>query len=135
MPGRKETTPSPASGGGSEAKHKASAFPAASASPGAGQNAQNRPLVLPDIEEGLLPIHRSLGSTEKPVYRPALPGTGRLHYCDARAGVDLWKDVALLALLSTESRTIPGARSSLSREKSRIWMTNPMAGDLRRTAG
>jgi hypothetical protein len=61
-----------------------------------------RPVVPPKIDEGFLPVTRSLDAGQRLVYRPALLGVAGLHYANARADVDLWETVALLSPLRDE---------------------------------
>ena len=51
------------------------------------------PPVLPaDIRQ----IYREVTQAGHVVYRPALLGTARMHFIDAKAGIDVWKNVARL---------------------------------------
>ncbi|MGQ0720524.1 MAG: ATP-binding protein [Candidatus Eiseniibacteriota bacterium] len=57
-----------------------------------------RPALPPGIPETFLEPAGGAGSGA-PVYRPALLGRAKLHWASAAAGVDEWKDIALLSLL------------------------------------
>jgi hypothetical protein len=55
-----------------------------------------RPLVSPKVDERFV---ATLGKRGQLVYRPALLGVASLHYANASANVDLWKNFALMAEL------------------------------------
>jgi hypothetical protein len=59
----------------------------------------SRPVVPPEIGERFLAVSSGRGDDERLVYRPALLGVASLHYANARANVDEWRSVALLAAL------------------------------------
>jgi hypothetical protein len=65
-----------------------------------------RPVLPPGIREVFVGPPR--GSS---AYAPALLGTCRVHYVDAKAGVDVWEEVALLTPLDEESRGDPWERA------------------------
>ncbi len=73
-----------------------SATPAAPAAESAG--ASDRPVLPPGIRQAFAPGSGAAGGGSL-WYRPALLGMASLHFVDARAGVDLWEDRALLAPL------------------------------------
>ncbi len=54
-----------------------------------------RPVLPPGIAEFFLPTHVQ---AERYVYRPALLGQARIHFIDARNGIDLWDPVTLIRL-------------------------------------
>ncbi len=56
----------------------------------------HRPVLPPEIREFFLP-HRGGQSSRQLVYRPSLLGRGKLHFANATAGIDHWKEVAVLA--------------------------------------
>jgi hypothetical protein len=78
MADRKATT---TKSNGSESK-------AASAAAGS-----DRPLVAAEVEQ----VYLQLGNPVADVYSPALLGSARLHFIDAKADVDTWQDVTALA--------------------------------------
>lgn len=94
------------------ASRRAEASPAAAGAAAVSPSpttAAPRPVTPPGVDEVFLaPTVSGAGSL---VYRPALLGQARLHYLDARAKVDLWRDVALLSLLldDVEADPWPGA--------------------------
>jgi hypothetical protein len=47
-----------------------------------------------------------LSETERLIYRPAFLGTGRLHFVNARAKVDIWKKTVLLSSLAADETGI-----------------------------
>jgi hypothetical protein len=53
-------------------------------------------LVPPEITEQFLG-HVTLPAASRLVYRPALLATARLHFVDSKAGLDVWRTLALLA--------------------------------------
>src|SRR5690606_34090270 len=77
--------------------------PAASASADAAADAAStqRPLVPAGVREGFLPAPAGAR------LRPALLGVASLHYVDAKAGVDVWQDVAWLAPLDGDDPAHP----------------------------
>ncbi|MCI0360815.1 MAG: ATP-binding protein [Planctomycetaceae bacterium] len=56
-----------------------------------------RPLLPPDIVERFIARRANLPKGASVLYRPALLGTGRVHFAQASTGVDIWQDVTLLA--------------------------------------
>lgn len=54
-----------------------------------------RPVLPPGVPEFFLPVHISI---TRVVYRPALLGQSRVHFIDARNGIDLWDPVTLIRL-------------------------------------
>ena len=55
-----------------------------------------RPLLPPDAPETFWPVQlRKPGS--RIAYRPQLLGAGRLHYVEAKAGIDCWQEIVALA--------------------------------------
>jgi hypothetical protein len=75
--------------GASEKSARGAQAPASSAS-------THRPVLPPEIREFFLP-HRGAASSGQLVYRPALLGRGKLHFANATARIDHWKEVAVLA--------------------------------------
>jgi hypothetical protein len=54
-----------------------------------------RPVLPPGVPEYFLPVHTPI---TRVVYRPALLGQSRVHFIDARNGIDLWDPVTLIRL-------------------------------------
>ncbi|MFT7617781.1 MAG: hypothetical protein ACI97A_001420 [Planctomycetota bacterium] len=64
------------------------------------------------IEEKFVIADRVARSDEKLVYRPALFGKASLHYVAARAGIDLWRDAALIGLLGSGGSSDPWSEAT-----------------------
>ena len=54
-----------------------------------------RPVLPPGVSEYFLPVHMHV---TRIVYRPSLLGQSRVHFIDARNGIDLWDPVTLIRL-------------------------------------
>ena len=63
------------------------------------RKAPSRPILPPGIDESFVLRQGSKGRDAEIVYRPALFATARLHFVDARKGVDIWQDHHALARL------------------------------------
>lgn len=57
----------------------------------------SRPILSPEIEEYFISFHDDLPGETKKVYRPAIYGTARVHFSNARNKVDYWIDLNLLS--------------------------------------
>jgi hypothetical protein len=66
-----------------------------------------RPVVPPEVPELFLPRQGSIAGDDGLVYRPALVGSAKLHFVNARQGVDHWDDATLLTPLSDETLHAP----------------------------
>src|SRR5262245_28788789 len=92
------------------------------AGPPAPAAAGARPPVPAGIEERFLRVARPGGPGERLVYPPAVAAAGALPPVDARAGVDAWLPVALVAPLGADgpdfaaAEPAPGDRLELDRE-------------------
>ena len=85
------------------------ATPAPAAAPADARAGEERPLVPPEVPE------RFLAARGGPaVYRPALLGTCKLHYVDAKAGLDVWEDVAAVARLGADVPPDPWEGADMS---------------------
>lgn len=72
--------------------------PALAATPAAGGNSSTaRPVLPPEVPEFFIPPPSQLGTGEKLVYRPALLGQAMLHFTHAKANLDLWRKLYVLA--------------------------------------
>jgi len=60
----------------------------------------DRPPVPAGVRESFVPWRGAAKPGERLVYRPALLGTAKLHFVDAKVQVDTWTDAALLATLA-----------------------------------
>ncbi len=96
-PRKKAVAPPPAGAGAAPAVRTAA--PAAP-SPDADHD---RPVLPPGVTELFLPRRGSHGEGSRLVYRAALLGSARVHYTLAKAGVDHWESVTLLAPLAEDS--------------------------------
>ncbi len=65
------------------------------------------PMVPPDFEEKFVPARGRVSAGEKLVYRPTLVGSAKVHFAQASAEVDHWKDIAIQTLLTTELSAEP----------------------------
>jgi hypothetical protein len=79
--------------------------PAAPARPAEPQAAATaRPVVPPGVRESFLARQgASSAAAARLVYRPALLGSARLHFAQAKSGVDLWQEVWLMAELGGDA--------------------------------
>ena len=66
-----------------------------------------RPVVHPDIDEGVLPRTKALCRGDRLIYRPGLLGSARLHFISTRDHVDEWQEVCLLARLDEDNAHDP----------------------------
>ena len=66
-----------------------------------------RPVLPPDVPEAFWPSRVQLGDGETLVYRPALLGETKLHFANARAKVDLWRDSAWMVALDDDAYPDP----------------------------
>ena len=78
------------------APRKASAGPTAAATPVVSA-AGARPAVQAGVNEAFLPWRGAAQPGERLVYRPFLMGTAKMHFVDAKSGIDTWSNVTLLA--------------------------------------
>ncbi len=73
--------------------------------PAAKARQDSRPVLPPGVPEAFWDEGTPAG--EEPVYQPNLFGEAELHYVNARAGIDHWRDVAYLAPLDEDQRGDP----------------------------
>jgi hypothetical protein len=78
----------------------AAAAAAATAAPAAAPSSGVRPVLAAEIPQVFLARRGALAPGERLEYRPALLGTARVHYAEAKTGVDQWETVHLLAPLA-----------------------------------
>ena len=96
-----------------------------------------RPVVPSDVREGFLRPVRPQPAGARLVYRPAIGAVARLHHVDARAGVDTWRALALVAPFAPDGSSgdwaaadlAPGERLDLeeSPRPGAAWETLPPA--------
>jgi hypothetical protein len=60
------------------------------------------PLLPPDVETVHVAIARRVSRDAKITYQPAVLGRAKLHYVNAKAGIDLWKDRGRLCCVGEE---------------------------------
>ena len=88
--------------------------------------AAGRPVLPAGIEERFLPVDE-LREHGRIVYRPHLLASATLHYAHARAEVDLWREVHLLAPVAERARAVPWKRARELPEAPRL-SEEPPAG-------
>ncbi|MGB2907654.1 MAG: hypothetical protein WBB73_11140 [Candidatus Aminicenantaceae bacterium] len=66
-----------------------------------------QPTIPSQVAQFYLPRQGALSSTDSLIYRPALLGTGRLHFVNTRAGIDQWVSLDLLSSLSGVDLAVP----------------------------
>jgi len=72
-----------------------------------------KPDVPSRISQFYLPVAVSVGESDNLVYRPTLLGTAKLHFVSARANVDVWQNLSLVASLSGVDISIPWEEATL----------------------
>jgi len=73
-----------------------------------------RPVLPPNVTEGFLPVRRQLDAETDLLYRPGLLATATLHYANARAEVDEWSSLTVVAPLASRLRGSPWGDASES---------------------
>jgi hypothetical protein len=76
--------------------------PVVAALPATAQTAVPRPILPPGVPEQFWPLGEPVLVDETVLYRPALLGTGRVHFVSTKADVDLWQDVSVMAPLGSD---------------------------------
>jgi hypothetical protein len=64
--------------------------------------ASHRPILPAEAGEQFIPVQSSLPAGTPLQYYPALLGTARLHFVNAKADIDLWKEVTLFSPLNDD---------------------------------
>lgn len=64
--------------------------------------ATDRPIVPPEAGECFFPLRATLNRDDRVEYRPALFGTGKVHFVNAKRGIDAWQECAFLSPLCDE---------------------------------
>lgn len=83
-----------------------------------------RPLVPASIKEVFLPLTQAVGDMNRLVYRPAIMANATLHYVSAKAALDEWEKLALLApapegdprIEWDEAHSLPGSEPEIETE-------------------
>jgi hypothetical protein len=92
-----------------------------------GQDVSSRPTLPANVDERFLPImHPPIGD-QSLVYRPTLAATATLHYANAKARVDDWQDVTMLAPLNAAA-TSPWKGGFEIQSKTATLDTEPQVG-------
>lgn len=86
---------------------QASAVAASGGKPLAPDMATARPVLPPDVPEKFVSPKTHVTDPTKLVYRPALYGSGRVHFASSKDGIDVWRDVRLLAIVDGELPATP----------------------------
>jgi hypothetical protein len=68
---------------------------------------EKQPTIPSQVAQFYLPRQGALSGTDSLIYRPALLGTGRLHFVNTRAGIDKWVSLDLLCSLAGVDKTVP----------------------------
>jgi hypothetical protein len=68
---------------------------------------ETQPTIPSQVAQFYVPRQGALSSTDSLIYRPALLGTGRLHFVNTRAGIDQWVSLDLLSSLSGVDQAVP----------------------------
>ena len=87
---------------------------AAAKSAGTAARPAPRPVLPPNVSEGFLPVRRAIAADSEVLYRPGLLATATLHFVNARAEVDEWSNLTVLAPLGSRLRGSPWADASES---------------------
>ena len=85
-------------------------------SPEAVWEAVERPILPSRVKEFYLPVEGTVSEEKTLVYRPSLLGTNRLHFVSAKAKIDEWQTLSLLASLSMVEDTIPWEDAAVYRD-------------------
>lgn len=81
----------------------------AAAPPAVAVGTGQRPPVPAGVREAFLPWRGTAKAGERLVYRPALLGSAKLHFVDAKSQVDAWTDASLLLPLGSDDVAWDGA--------------------------
>ncbi len=101
---------------------------AGAGAPGPAAGSSERPAVPPEIHERFLPLGNIGNAEAGVVYRPMLLGVSALHYANARAKVDEWRNVALLAPLEDETMASPWEAAAVLEGGGPVLEREPQAG-------
>lgn len=84
------------------AQEGAGASPRAAAAEPATLGATSRPVLPPDVPERFLPVEETGPEGAPLVYEPKLVGFARVRFADAKLGIDVARDLALVASIPSE---------------------------------
>ncbi len=85
-----------------------------------------RPMLPPEVKEVFLTSRTAPKAGEKLVYQPALLGAAKVHFTQAKSGVDEWREVQLLVDVDGEAATWDAAEAVEELETE----TSPVEGAL-----
>jgi hypothetical protein len=80
-------------------------------------SASSHPPIAGDISEAFL---KPPAGSPAPVYEPRVAGVARLHFVDAKAGVDVWREAAYVAPLSRDGEAAWSEASVMEDFKNRV---------------
>jgi hypothetical protein len=72
-----------------------------------------KPLLPPEIKEYFLRPGKEFPPSGRLIYKPQALGVCKLHFADARAGIDYWKDYSLIAPISEDGGEALWEKSAL----------------------
>ena len=87
-----------------------------------------QPDVPSQISQFYLPVDVNVGENDNLVYRPSLLGTARLHFVSARANLDFWQDLTVVAPISGADTSIPWEDAIAVRNESLYLQKQPRSG-------
>ena len=93
----------------------------------AGAELSRRPLLPDSIEQRFVAVSRSVPRDAVIHYRPALLGTGKLHFVDAKAGIDAWQDVQRVCTIEHDIPAAPWDEAEVLDGHSLAIETSPAA--------
>jgi hypothetical protein len=123
------TTPAPATAdrtGTETAAPPATTWPAKAA-----PDAARRPVLPPEIPEFFVPPRKSLPAGANLCYHPALVGTARVHFAQAKSNVDVWESLSLTASLGDVLPASIWDEAQVETEEPAELEKAPAAGDAR----
>jgi len=84
----------------------------------------NRPVVPPEVSELFLrPTASGAGAIS---YRPMIAGLARLHYVEAKSGVDVWNEAAYLAPFTDDGKDVSWDEASIEEDLKGASDTEPL---------
>ena len=87
-----------------------------------------RPLIPPEAGECFVPVRGVSESGQPPVYRPTLIGAARLHFVDAKAGIDHWQDMVLIVPINKDPGDSVWEQAVPLSDEARQFDAQPAAG-------
>ena len=93
----------------------------------AAENLASRPMLPPDVQEVFLPLRTPLQGARLE-YRPQILGTARVHFADAKSGIDLWQTLVMRAPVPDDGNLDPWEGALVSEESNPKIDREPQAG-------